>query len=452
MNCFLSPLLFASALAFSEGDFSLEHATISVYAVHIGTGEVLIDHNSDMSLIPASCMKIITTAAALDVLGPEERFETTLEYEGRIDEQKTLHGNLYIRGGGDPCLGSLRTGSWQKQVETWVDAVHTLGVQRIEGKVIGDASRWEAALAVPSWSWEDLGNYYGAGACALSFHENSYSLFFLPGNAVGENASIARTEPPIPMLSFHNEVKTGPRGSGDRACIYGSEFSPVQWVRGTVPLGVDEFAIKGAIPDPSAFCADVLAQALESKGIAIARREIPHGGGRIAIHTTLSPPVKEIVHWTNQRSINLYAEHLLKKMGETAYREGSTHAGVKAVRTFLEAQGIPLEGFRMVDGSGLSRQNLVTAKQFVSLLLKMKKSPLFPLFFSSLPQKEGLIQAKSGSMSLVQAYAGYAGEIAFALLANHYLDRRELDQKIALLFSRLNSAAAKPSGSQDEKH
>ncbi len=358
-----------------------DHATVSAYAVNTVTVEVLIDENSNKSLIPSSCMKVVTTAAALHILGPQSKFQTDLEVDGAIVEG-ALKGNLYIHGGGDPCLGSDHMGSnWEKQIEVWVDALEKKGIKKIEGKVIGDASRWEKALAAPSWEWEDLGNYYGAGACALSFHENSYALFFKPGKKEGEAVSVIRTEPAVLTVNFQNEVKTGPIGSGDRACIYGSEFSPVHHLRGTIPLGVSEFAIKGSIPDPAAFCATLLAQALQKKGIVVGNQLMAQGDKRVVLHSTLSPSLGEIVYRTNQKSVNLYAEHLLKKMGEVVLKEGSTSAGTKAVINYWNAQKVDLEGFNMVDGSGLSRKNLVTSKQLVSILLKMKKSEYFPAFF-----------------------------------------------------------------------
>lgn len=444
--CFVLHCLLATAFLFGSQDVVLEHATLSIYAVRTDTGQVLIDENSDKSLIPASCVKVITTAAALHLLGPESRFETYLEYDGIIDQEKTLHGNLYIRGTGDPCLGSNRISSsldWNEQIQVWVEAVQKLGIQRIEGSVIGDATRWEKALAVPSWAWEDLGNYYGAGACALSFHENAYALFFSPGDAVGQNARLLRTDPFIPMLHFQNEVMTGPVGSGDRACIYGSEFSPTQYVRGTIPAGVNEFAIQGAIPDPAAFCADLLTCALEKHGIEILHQKRAHVSKKEIFHTTYSPSVKEIVHWTNQKSINLYAEHLLKKMGEKMYNEGSTQAGIKAVTAFWDSQKIDLAGFNMVDGSGLSRKNLVTAKQFVCILQQMKKSDLFPIFFESLPQQVNIIKAKSGSMSLINGYVGYSGNIAFAILVNQCMDQKQMHEKIKSILNNLDQLSQK---------
>lgn len=423
-------LLMGSAI--QAASLSIDHASVAIYAVDTNTKEILLDQNSDLSIIPASCMKVVTTGAALHILGEKARFETHLEYNGTIDA-KVLKGNLYIHGGGDPCLGSDRIESnlsWQKQIEAWVNAVETLGIQTIEGSVIGDATKWEKALAVPSWSWEDLGNYYGAGASALSFHENAYSLFFKPDPIVGEKATLLRTEPSLPLLAFQNEVTTGPEGSGDGACIYGSEFSSTSFVRGTIPAAVPEFAIKGSIPDPASYSASLLTEALRKRGISVGEEPLQSDTKRIVFHTTKSPTIAEIVHWTNQKSINLYAEHLLKKMGEVLYQEGSTAAGTKAVTHFWRSQGIDLDGFNMVDGSGLSRKNLVTAKQLVQILQRMKTSDSFPIFLQSLPEHLSSIRAKPGSMSLIKGYVGYVDNTAFAIVVNQCANRKLLNHKL----------------------
>lgn len=415
----------------------MNNAITSIYAVDSRTGKVLFDENGQKSVIPASNMKVVTTAAALFILGPEARFETHLQYDGSIDKEGVLHGNLYIRGGGDPCLGSDRiegSMSWQKQIEAWGEAVAILGIKRIEGGVIADASKWERALAAPGWSWEDLGNYYGAGASALTFHENLYHLFFKPGEKIGDAATILRLDPPLANLTFLNEVKTGPVGSGDCACIYGSEFSNTQFLRGTVPAGLSEFSIKGAIPDPASICFSFLSRELEKRGIVSERKELK-SGERVIFHTTYSPPVKEIVYWINQKSINLFSEHLLKKMGEVVLGEGSTEAGVKAVSDFWKAQGVDMEGFNMADGSGLSRKNILNAKQLVSILLKMKKSEFASVFTDSLPVKSGKCRAKTGFMSFVRGYAGYQDDAVFAIIVNNHTSRAQADEKIDQVLS-----------------
>jgi serine-type D-Ala-D-Ala carboxypeptidase/endopeptidase (penicillin-binding protein 4) len=437
--------LFATVLVFFAtavfGEDRSDHSIVSIYAVQGDSGKVLIDRNSDLSLLAASCMKIVTTIAALNLLGEDHRFETCLEYDGSIDSDRRLHGNLYIHGGGDPSLGSDRIPgalSWQKQIEVWVDAIQEIGIQKIEGKVVGVATKWEKALAVPSWSWEDLGNYYGAGACGLSFHENGYSLFFKPGKFVGDKASIVSTDPPTPGLIFQNEVKTGSEGSKDNACIYGSEFSPIRVIRGTIPSGVALFPIRGSLPDPAGYVADLLTSHLQKRGITVEQREIEPKKTKVSFHTTYSPSVREIVFWTNQKSINLYAEHLLKEMGTKIYNDGSTSSGIKAVTNFWHSQNVNLEGFHMMDGSGLSRKNLVTTKQLVRMLLKAKKMNFFPFFLESLPQKNA-IRAKSGTMSLVKGFAGYFGDVTFAILINNCQNNQKINEIMNDFFSNLDS-------------
>ncbi len=419
----------------------IDHAIVSVYAVRRDNNEVLISENCDLSLVPASCMKLVTTAAALQILGSDNKFETQLEYDGFIDDTKTLQGNIYIRGGGDPCLGSGRISgshSWKEQLGIWGEAIEKLGICKISGRIVADASKWEKALAVPSWTWEDLGNYYGAGASALSFHENSYSISFKPASRQGDQASILHTDPPLASLILHNEVKTGPEGSGDRTCIFGSEFSNVQYVRGTIPSGVDEFFIKGAIPDPSALCADLLTQELQHRGIVVEKKDIGPQINRVGFNITYSPTIQEIVHWTNRKSINLYAEHLLKKIGEEINGEGSTISGAKAVTDFWKSRNVNLNGFNMIDGSGLSRKNLITTRQLVEILLRVEKSNLFPIFFESLPKKKCTMRAKSGSMFLIKGYAGYTDNIAFAVLINQCTNYQAIQEKIDSLFLQIN--------------
>ncbi len=409
-----------------------------MYAVHIPSGKVLMDENGDKSMIPSSCMKLVTAAAALHILGPQMRFSTHLAYDGKI-EQGTLHGNLYIIGGGDPCLGSDRIASslsWDKLLNVWSFAVKSLGIERIEGTIIPDSSLWENARAVPDWSWEDIGNYYGAGASALSFHENAYRIFFAPGPQVGDSASVVKIEPSLSHLALQSEVKTGEKGSGDQACIYGSEGTFMQRIRGTIPAGVGEFSIKGALPDPGYACIELFKRSLNSLGISIEDKEIQEASRQV-FYSMKSPTVSEIIREMQKTSINLYAEHLLKKMGEVELKNGSTLSGTTCVKKFLQNLGMDLSGCRIADGSGLSRKNVITAHQLVDLLILMRKSEFFPEFFHSLTVPRAGIHGKSGSMTLIRSYAGYSKDIAFAILINQCTDPRRAQEKIEDFFSFL---------------
>lgn len=406
---------------------NLDHASMAVYAIDCKSGKVVVDLQGEKSLMPSSCMKVVTTGAALHLLGPESHFQTDLEIDGTVKEG-VLRGNVIIRGGGDPCLGA---GAWEKQIEMWAQAVQEQGIKEIRGEIIGDESKWEKIKAVPSWEWEDLGNYYGAGASALSFHENMSIVTFRPGKEEGTPAIVLRVMPAASKLIMKNEVVTGPVGSGDRATIYGSEHSMTQVVRGTIPAGVEEFSIKGAIPDPAKLCSELLMQALHKKGVKVLGTPTTPQMKKV-IHTTLSPKISEIVYATNQRSHNLYAEHLLKSMGQ-----GTTEAGTKAVLEFWEKQGIEIAGLNMADGSGLSRKNFITPKQLALMLVKMKHSPYFAEFYASLPEEKPGVRAKTGSMSSCRGLAGYKGDIAFAIFINHGQDSKAMKERLDQIVAQL---------------
>ena len=279
-----------------------------------------------------------------------------------------------------------------------------------------------------SWLWEDLGNYFGAGASALSFHENTYSLFFKPG-ALGSEAKIVKTEPSIARLELKNEVTTGPEDSGDQAWVFGSEFSFVQHVRGTIPAGVLEFSIKGMIPDPAVFCAELLESSLKQKGVVFHHQQKAPKEKKI-FHITSSPSVEEIVYVTNQKSINLYAEHLLKQIGVQTSGEGTCASGLSGLKAFLEKKGVPTSGMLLSDGSGLSQKNLLTARQLTTFLRAMKSSEHFSVFYDSLGEVKPGVKGKSGFNGLNFAFAGYKGEIAFAIIINHALDTKASKEKI----------------------
>lgn len=407
----------ASLLTFVGEDPSWKHVSVSAYAIDTVTGEVLLDEGSDKSLVPASCVKVITTAAALQILGGDFRFVTDLEYDGEISKEGVLRGNLYIRGGGDPCLGSGRGGKslpWQELLAVWAKAVKEAGIVQVAGDVIGDDSLWGKNHVPPSWSWEDMGNYYGAVSSALAFHENSCDLVLSPGRKEGDLVEIVRVEPEVKGLVMQNLLKTGPQGSGDLACVYAAPFSSHLQVEGTVPLGEREFRIRAAAQKPAQFCSDALVRTLKKEGVDVSGAIFASLSSRKRLMRTESPSLAEIVFMTNQESVNLYAEHLLREMGK-----GSCELGRRAIFKFLQDLGVSKEGLHLEDGSGLSRKNLVSAKHFVALLKKIKELPIYSTFRHSLREIKSGVVAKSGSMSFVQGYVGYAGDVAFAIVINH---------------------------------
>lgn len=428
-------------------DSSMSNASVSLCIINSETGERIMEHNSQRSLTPASILKLVTTAAALEILGPEYTFRTQIGYTGSLNKLNgRLSGNLVIRGGGDPALGSdYFTEHYKNFINNWISEIIKSGIKEIKGRIICDDSRYDYQPVPGKWQWEDSGNYYGAGAYGLSVFDNTCRIHFTT-SAPGSVPEITRIEPAQYIYRFTNRLTS--LGNSDKGYIFSAPYSNSGWLTGTIPVNTDDFILKGSIADPPMLLAQIIHAGLDSAGIIItgepstARLEGQSSGtGFIGITETLSPPLKEIIRILNYESVNLYAEHLLKEMGLVMSDEGSTGSGTKAIEGFFKESGIDTGGFFIKDGSGLSRTNAVTSAGMVSLLRYMKEdSPHYTEFFNSLPEAgktgtltsyfkdpvfDGRMKAKSGSMERVRCYAGYlvsmAGhELIFCIMINNF--------------------------------
>ena len=433
------------------------------------TGKILAEFESEKSLTPASTMKAITTATAIAVLGCDYTFDTKLEYDGTLDTNGTLKGNLYITGGGDPTLGSDRIEhnlTYNELFEEWSRIIQSKGIKKIEGAIIADAQIFDDNVLPGDYVWNDIGNYYGAGCFGLNINENLYYLHFRTPSRSGMPTTIKRIEPEVPGLDITNKVITG--GSGDNSYIYGAPFTNERVIQGTIPAGRSDFEVKGSMPDPAYFCAFTLNKILESEGVDVCKvpetmrllkkKDAYPDKPRTLLHKTSSPTLDTIAHWTNHKSVNLYAEALLKAVALKESSKGATYEGTLAVESYWKKKGIDLSGFFMQDGSGLSRSNAVTTKQLASILRTMTYHNNFQAFYTSLPvagrsgtlkwvgrgtPAEGKVRAKSGYMGRVRGYTGYAetksGQLlTFAVLSNNYTcTTSEMTGKIARLMVRM---------------
>lgn len=450
-----------------EKERYFKNASLSIYVFSEKDNKAILNYHGEKSLISNSIVKVITTATALKVLGEGFQFRTKLLAAGTIKDQ-TLEGDLVILGDGDPTLGSAHEGynlSDKDQLAAWALSLKTKGIKEIKGSVVGDASCFEKALSSAAWLWEDLGNYYGAGPCGLNFHENFYTIFFKLGSAIGDLTTIDRIEPAVNNLKIVNEVLSASKGTGDKAYVFGGEFATTQYIRGTLPLDNPFFKIKGCIPNPALFCADNLKVALEKEGISIkgeSRASFDKSSfvDGLLLDERLSPKLSEIVFLANKLSLNLHCEALLKKMGQVRKGEGSYSAGLAVVNEYLKGLEIPLEGFNIADGSGLSNKNLVTAKGFVEFLCKISKETYFPTLLNSLPSNKindlGRLKnvfsnetlservfAKTGYSSQGESFVGFLinnrGEkLYFCVICNHFLGpsaifRKELQRLFDIL-------------------
>lgn len=440
---------------------TLAYAQWALYAEYVDSDKIILDKNSNMSLAPASGLKLFTTAAALELLGENFRFETKLYYSGAIDKNGVLNGNLYIRGGGDPTLGSDKVNgslNLEELMQSWVNVVSNAGIREINGAIIADDQLFDSVPVPGNWLWIDLGNYYGAGVSALTIHDNLYHLYFKPGYKKGMPAQVLRTEPEIEGLSFDNRMRTGTVHSGDNGYIFRAPNSYVATLRGTIPTGVKEFSIKGSLPQPALFVARYFKNYLSINGISVSKPAVlmksegEYNKWR-PIHTTYSPKLSDIIYVLNKRSVNLYAEQLLRYLAVKKSGVGNLDKGLKAIQTFLTENKIDLSGLHLEDGSGLSPNNLITAKMMTQLLKVMKTKKSFKVFYNSLAlagDKDDLgyfkkfgrntiiekkCRIKSGLIQGVRSHSGYltakSGKlIAFSFIANNFTEHYSKIDKI----------------------
>ncbi|MGE5499578.1 MAG: D-alanyl-D-alanine carboxypeptidase/D-alanyl-D-alanine-endopeptidase, partial [Syntrophothermus sp.] len=422
-------------------------------------GEAIVDQGSFNALAPASCLKLLTTSAALEGLGEEYRYITELYYSGTI-KNGTLNGNIYIKGSGDPSLGSSQvTGSpdLDSLMSIWTIAVRKAGIKKINGKIISDSHKYGLYTIPEDWTWADMGNYYGAGTSSVTINDNFYKLFFKPAADSGLPASVIRTEPEIKRLNFTNYMLTGKAGSGDNGYIYCAPLQHMAVLRGTVPAGEAEFSIKGSIPDPPFFAAEYFAGKLLSAGIKFKGRSDVSKIAEVSdekinyekfslLFRHVSPPLKDIVYIINKKSNNLYTEQILRELAFVKYGESSTETGIKAVYDFLNKSGIPAEGVYLHDGCGLSRSDAVTARTLAKLLSFNTRQVYFNSFYNSLGiagKKDDIssfrntgtntiiadnAHIKDGYIGGVRSHTGYVKArngrlIAFSFICNNFKGR-----------------------------
>lgn len=436
-------------LALLLKDADLKNASIGFYAEDLSNNMVLGELNPDQSLVPASITKLITTATSLELFDGNHRFTTNLYYNGKIDStSKILHGNIVIKGGGDPALGSHRFEKhYGNFMNKWANEIKALGIDSINGKVIADASYFNEQMIPSTWIWGDLGNYYGAGPSGLSIHENMCMVEFGSGKNKGDSTVISCIKPFVPDLEIENLVKSGDTQK-DESIFYGGPYQYNKMVKGNIPLNKKDFVVKSSIPDPAFLTSFELTMELKSIGIKITEtnstsrleKNKSSYNAEYLISSLPSPPLTELIQQINYHSINLYAEHLLNHIGVKKFNSGDVESGTAAELEFWKSKGIDVDGMFLNDGSGLSRFNGFTSKQLVKILAYMKQSKNFELFYQSLPVAgksgtvksvglgsvlEGNARIKSGYMTRARSYAGYIKTksnktVGFAFIVNNF--------------------------------
>ena len=362
----------------------IKNASWGLSVKDAASGKTVAERNPRLNLVPASILKVLVTAAALEQLGPEQTVSTRLYYDGAVSNG-FLNGNIYITGAGDASLGSQfvkEAAPMEEVFRAWTAAIKAAGIIVVNGSVVGDDSAFES-VQPGSWAWEDIGNYYAAQPSALTLNDNLYKLYLKPSDAVGGEAAVLRTEPYMEGLRFENYMKTGPKGSGDNGFIYAFPGLDSAVLRGTIPQGPAEFAIKGALPDPALFAARNFNSYLMKAGVNSNKkpyRGTPAAGARLTLLTeTVSAPLKSVVRVTNKRSFNLYAELLVRLLGG-----GKLDAGLAAVRSYVSGSGADVSELGLTDGCGLSTRNEAKAETFTDVLRAVYRKKYFHDLYDSL--------------------------------------------------------------------
>ena len=431
----------------------VSQASVSICAIK-GDSRNIVDINSTQMLVPASNMKLISTGAAIHHFGPDYRYETTIAYDGSIEEG-ILNGNVYIIGGGDPTLGSIDSiaSPIENVFAQWTAMLKNAGITQIEGKIIGDGTYFDPMIEHPAWLMEDVGTYYGAGTTGLMFYENMQSFMVSAGAKVGDPVNISPSYPQTPWMEFRYDSKTGKAGTGDQLYMYASDLAPIAEIRGTFGVDRAKKRLDCSNKFPEYTCASYFADYLEGHGIPsggpadfrLCNAQEEPSSELTTLGSTESPTLKRIAFETNHASNNLYAETLLRTIGLSMKGSACYDSSYVALNNVFTDLGIKAsKGMQIADGSGLSRQNYISAEFICKFLGAMMDSPCFEDYVSTLPspgshgtlasnmknspaEMKARIKVKSGSMNGVRCYSGYIiptegcreDTIIFSLMVNN---------------------------------
>lgn len=428
------------------------------------SGKAVLEVNSEKTFQPASVLKVVTTATALEKLGPDFRFRTGVYTDGTILSDGTLSGNLILVGRGDPnLLDPTKELLDQPALQELASRVKALGIKKIQGSIIGDDSYFEFTTHGKGWTAQDLKTIYGAPICALSINNNVFWVH-IRATKPGRLAQVS-IEPQTSYFQVRNLAVTG--NAGSRSTVYANV------IRGTTRL-----VVSGSIPPSQGHSQDILLErpaeataamfneALRRSGITAAGPvKVLHLGDLspeqrrswIPLAEHQSPPLIRALQIINKRSLNLHAEMLLRVLGAEFGGAGTDDAGLQVVKTFLEEAGVNDDNrISLSDGSGLSRENLVTPRFQTSLLAFLATRPYFDLFLNTLAVSAtdgtlrnrlaaapGVIHAKTGTLGDVAALSGYmttksGRNLIFSIFANNVRSsydrvRRTIDEICALL-------------------
>jgi len=448
----------------------LAQAMVGIKVASLDTGQVLFESNANKLLRPASNMKLYTVAAGIDRLSPDYRFVTSVYASAKPDSKGVIKGDLIIYGRGDPSIGfRFNEGNYFKGIDDLAARIVAAGVKRIDGDLVGDESHFSGPPYGTGWEWEDLQWWYGAEVSALTINDNFLDTSVKPGNKVGAPAVIS-TGPPDPLLRITNRVTTAPNGTKRDLAIYRALNSDVVEFSGAIALDDRGYTGRMAISRPALLFAYLLRASLAQQGVTIKGktrtvdsysggsviRKLPTSAGANLAPDVNSPPVEvarkesvpfsQVAAQTLKPSQNLYTELIVRTLGELPAAPAanqprtSEERGIEVVRTFLKEAGVDPSSLSLTDGSGLSRNDMITAEATLQMLIYMNGHRYATAFRDALPiagvdgtlrnrmkgtAAENNVRAKTGTLSAASSLSGYvtsaSGErLVFSIMVNNY--------------------------------
>jgi D-alanyl-D-alanine carboxypeptidase/D-alanyl-D-alanine-endopeptidase (penicillin-binding protein 4) len=412
-----------------------------VFVMALKDGRVLYSRDADRLFTPASNMKVYTTAVALDLLGADYRWRTSVYANKQPDAGGVIDGDLILYGRGAPDFVSRPNGD-APSLTALADQVYQAGVREIRGNIIGDNSYFRGELFGEGWQWNDIQWYFGAEPSALSIDENSVEVTIAPAKP-GGNASVV-VNPNSSPVHLTNTTKTGERDETTAIGIVRDLSSNEVHIWGDFPVNGRAFSAFLSVHDPASWAANLLRQALISRGVKVTgegrSRDFRADNGGVfdpqksfEVAHEESEPLGKIVYRTNKESNNLFAELILRTLGKERgslapdpdprknRERGDDDAGTAVVRSWLESRGITTKGLAIRDGSGLSRLDLITPETTGRLLAAIANTSSAMVFHESLPVAgrdgtlnsrlkplTGRIAAKTGTLTYTHSLSGYA--------------------------------------------
>ena len=433
---------FKEAVNSFTSDSDLANAYIGICIKELPSNQTIIDYQATKNLIPASLQKIFLTAIALEKFGSNYTFKTFILSSG-ILQDSILIGNVYLIGGGDPTLGSIRFKETHPDSVflRWYQAIKKKGIKSIQGNIYIDPSIFNAYPLNDTWMWGDVGNYYGAGVKGLNWHENMFVVSMKPADSLSKTALLTDIYPLFPPeFTVNNQVKTVKKGSESYLSIYGDSYSRQREVCGTIALDKPLITAKGAMAYPEYVCAWSFKNYLSHQGIFVADSiyyadvDTMHlSFDTLYINTSLKLSV--IINHINKTSNNIYAEALYKLLGK-----GSSQNAALEIQKGVQNMGIEVSRIRIADGCGLSPVNLISPAALCDVLAYVSTKDYYLTYIQSLSEagvsgtlknvlknkpRTSNIYAKSGTMTGVRGYAGYlinadGNTYCFAIMVNNY--------------------------------